>query len=135
MGLNAIIAVNNEGYIGLNGKLPWKSSADLQHFKQLTMRCNLICGYNTLKLLPTLPGRFIFADDRNTPESTIIQMSNYQTTFVIGGKFTYEKYCHLFDKLYISHINDHTIGDTLYPDLTNLKKDCKIFDYYFDVDV
>ena len=50
----------------------------------------------------------------------------------IGGKKTYEKYAKYFTELHISHINDNQVGDTTFPDLKNLNKDCKIFNYYFE---
>ena len=49
----------------------------------------------------------------------------------IGGKKTYEKYCHLFTELHISHINDNQIGEIMFPDFKNLNPNCKIFNYYF----
>lgn len=128
--MKAIIATNNLGYIGLNGQLPWKSSEDLEHFKELTMGGKLLVGYNTSKLLPKLPGREIIIDDDNNPNI------NYEEIdWCIGGKLTYEKHCHRFTELHISHIDDNKIGDTIRPDLVNLdKENCKIFHYYFGVD-
>jgi dihydrofolate reductase len=52
----------------------------------------------------------------------------------IGGKKTYEKYCNLFTEMHISHINDDTDGNIFYPELRNLRPECKIFHYYFDID-
>lgn len=126
-GLCAIIAVNRLGFIGLNGKLPWKSSEDLQHFKEITMGGKLLVGYNTAKTLPELPGREIIVDDNPN--------INYdEIDWCIGGKSTYEKHCHRFTEIHISYINDFTVGDTRYPKLTNLNPSCKIFYYNFDVD-
>lgn len=34
--MKAIIAINNKGFIGKDGKLPWKCSADFRHFQKLT---------------------------------------------------------------------------------------------------
>lgn len=128
--MKGIIAINKGGYIGLNGQLPWKSSEDLQHFKKLTMGSKLLVGYNTSKLLPNLSGREIIIDDDNNPNI------NYdEIDWCIGGKLTYEKHCHRFTELHISHIDDRTIGDTEAPDFTNLDWDnCKIFHYYFGID-
>lgn len=126
--MKAIIAVNNGSYIGLNGKLPWSCKKDLEHFKKLTMGCKLLVGYNTAKTLSRLPGRDIIVDD-DTKDI------NYdEIDWCIGGKTTYEKYCHLFDELHISYINDDTEGDTLVPIFKNLNPNCKIFHYYFDID-
>lgn len=124
--MKAIIAVNNLGFIGRNNTLIWKSSDDLKHFKVLTQAQRLIVGYNTSKLLSKLNGREVIIDD----ESLNISFDNID--WCIGGKYTYEKYCHLFTELYISHINNNEVGDTMFPDLRNLNKDCKVFNYYFE---
>lgn len=127
--MRGIIAVNRLGYIGLNGRLPWKSFEDLQHFKKLTMGGKLLVGYNTSNLLPKLPGREIIVDDDNNPNI------NYdEIDWCIGGKTTYEKHCHRFTELHISYINDETIGDMRMPDLIDLSEDCKVFHYFFNTD-
>jgi len=120
--MKAIIAINKEGYIGLNSTLPWKSPDDLKHFKQLTLGCNLLVGYNTYIKLPKLSGRNVILDTNDVDISTI--------DWCIGGKKTYEKYMHLFTELHISIINDNTIGDTKSPDFSSLK--CPIFYYNFE---
>lgn len=166
-GFRGIIAVNNKNFIGIEKFLPWKSSADLQHFRNLTMGCNLLVGYNTFNGLRQLDGRKLFVDtkkvnlwkpnfryneydeigkfdhyvgefnidyDRNINYVNSETIKDVSIDWCIGGKRTYEKYCHLFMELHISHINDDTIGDVPYPDLKNLNPNCKIFHYYFDVD-
>lgn len=124
--MKAIIAVNKRGCIGKNGKLPWHSSEDLQHFKSLTMGCKLLVGYNTASSLPVLKGREVFVCGRNMP---IIDYS--QIDWCIGGKRTYEKFCHLFTELHISHIDNTEEGDTYYPDFKNLPHECRVVHYYF----
>jgi len=49
----------------------------------------------------------------------------------IGGKKTYEKYCQYFTELHISHIDNNSIGDIMFPDLRNLNPNCKIYNYNF----
>jgi dihydrofolate reductase len=124
--MKAIIAKNNLNYIGINNELPWKCSADLKHFKDLTLGCKLLVGYNTSLKLPPIKNREVIVDSRHVIDTTNID-------WCIGGSKTYEKYCHLFTELHISIINDETIGDTLYPTLVNLNPDCKIFYYHFEV--
>lgn len=124
-GFRAIIAHNKLGFIGLNGELPWRSREDLKHFKNLTAGGKLLVGFNTASKLPPLKGREVIIDDRyNLIETDSIDWR-------IGGKKTYEKYCHLFTELHVSIIDDETIGDTVYPDFRNLNKDCKIIYYHF----
>jgi len=122
--MKAIIAVNNLSVIGLNNQLPWKCKEDLQHFKKLTLNSILIAGYNTFQTLPILKDRVVYCDDKS---NELIGVADW----CIGGKKTYEKYCHLFTELHISHIDDNTIGDVMFPDLSNLNPECKIFNYYF----
>ena len=122
--MKAILAMNNLAMIGLNLGLPWKSNKeDFNHFKELTKGQTLLVGYNTFKTLPPLKGRNIILDSPNIDLSII--------DWCIGGKYTYEKYAHLFNELHISHINDNSIGDTLFPNFSNLNPNCKIFNYYF----
>jgi len=121
--MKSIIAVNNLGFIGIGNELLWKCSEDLKHFKQMTLNQTCLVGYRTYNSLPKLPNRTLIVDDR---EDFTIGID-----WIIGGKKTYEKYCKYFTELHISHINDNSIGDVTFPDLTNLNPECKIFNYYF----
>ena len=124
------MAINNKGYIGLKGGLPWRCSKDLEHFKKETMGGKLLVGHRTAKHLPKLPGRELMVFDKN--ETTIDYTS---ADWCIGGKVTYEKFCHLFTELHLSIINDDTIGDVMGPDLRRLNPNCVIFEYHFEKDV
>lgn len=120
--MKAILAVNNLGFVGLNGELPWRNLEDFKHFRTLTNGCKLLVGYNTNDKLPPLKNREVIVDER------------YDFVFLdwcIGGKKTYEKYAPYFTELHISHIDDNSIGDTTFPDLSNLNPECKIFNYHF----
>jgi dihydrofolate reductase len=123
-GLRAIMAVNNLGFIGLNGGLPWRCVSDFKHFKLMTLNCRLLVGHNTFHTLPPLKNRTIVLDDRTL-------YANDDIDWCIGGKSTYEKYASQFTELHISHIDDNSIGDTLFPDFKHLNPACKIFNYYF----
>lgn len=120
----AIIAVNNTGFIGLGDKMLWHCKEDLQHFKKLTEGCRLLVGYRTASALPPLKNRELVIDDR-----LLYRHSNID--WCIGGKKTYEKYAPFFTELHISHIDNNEIGDVTFPDLTDLNKECKIFNYFF----
>jgi dihydrofolate reductase len=126
--MKGIISVNNIGMIGLNNKLIWRSTKDLLHFKNMTINSKIIVGFNTFKTLPILPSREIIIDSRKDLHKDFESFD-----WCIGGKKTYEKYSPFFTELHISHINDNTIGDCIFPDFRNLKPDCKIFNYYFDI--
>ena len=137
--MKAIIAVNNLGYIGLNNGLPWSNSKDLKHFKELTSKSDkndipkLVVGFNTAQTLPKLKGRDVQILPKRNTDSHFLFMRNdlYNIDWCIGGKSTYEQLCHMFTELHISYIDDNTVGDTVFPDLQNLPRSCKIFKYYF----
>lgn len=126
--MRAILAVNNLGYIGLNDGLPWKSKEDFIHFKTLTMGGTLLVGWRTAQTLPPLKGREIVI------HSHLNEDGCPTCDWCIGGKKTYEKFAPIFTELHISHIDDNTIGDTMFPDFKNLNPNCKIFNYYFKTD-
>jgi len=121
--MKGIIAVNKLGYIGVDNHLLWECKQDLIHFKEKTLNQRLLVGYNTSLLLPPLKNRVLIIDIRNELITDV--------DWCIGGKKTYEKYCEYFDELHISHINDYSIGDTMFPDLRKLKKECQVFTYNF----
>lgn len=129
--MKALIAVNNLGFIGKDNKLMWRSSADLAHFKSLTLNSIMLCGYNTYQTLPKVVKERA-AVILWTPE-TIFKDLQLNQTICIGGKKTYERLSHLFTELHISLINDNQIGDCRFPDFTNLNPACKIFTYHFEV--
>lgn len=124
--MKGIIAVNNLGFIGYDNKLLWLNKEDLKHFKKLTEYSICLVGFTTNTGLPKLKNREIVVDDRNN-----INQKYDEIDWCIGGKKTYEKFCHLFTELHISHINDNKIGNVTFPNLSNLNKECKIFNYQF----
>lgn len=134
--MKAIIAVNNLGFIGKDNKLMWRCSEDLKHFKKMTKDQHMIVGHNTWLTLPeVVRQRKIVVDRRGKPfiGKFLDGEKGYVPVVCIGGKKTYEKYCPQFTELHISHISDNQIGDCTFPDFSNLNPNCKVFNYYFEV--
>lgn len=127
--MKAIIAKNNLSFIGLDNKMLWRSKDDFKHFKEKTLGSTLLVGYNTNSELPQLKDREIIVDPRDG--FNIAELFIRQIDWCIGGKKTYERYCHLFEELHISHIDNDGIGDTVFPNFANLNPNCQIFNYYF----
>jgi dihydrofolate reductase len=123
--MKAIVGVNNLGFIGLGDRMLWHCKEDLQHFKKLTEGCTLLVGYRTALGLPPLKNRTLIIDDRDFSKFDV------GIDWCIGGKKTYEKYCHMFTELHISHIDNNDIGDVTFPDLSKINPECKIFNYHF----
>ncbi len=62
-----IVAVAQNGVIGRAGKLPWHFSADLKHFKAITMGHTIIMGRKTFESIGSkpLPGRINYVLSRS----------------------------------------------------------------------
>lgn len=126
--MKAILAVNKINFIGKDGEIMWDCPQDLAYFKKMTLGCRLLCGHNTYLKLPKLPGRSIMVDFRG---DRLVKFASTKYDWCIGGKRTYEKYCHLFTELHISYINNDDEGDVMLPNLKDLNPDCKIITHYF----
>jgi len=134
--VKAVVAVNNLGFIGKNRKLLWKCSEDIEHFKKLISGKTIIVGYNTLTTLPRSIRNLvkdIVADQRDRSAEEVLDSLEGEI-WCIGGKKTYEKYAPLITEFHISKINDNGVGDCVFPDLSNLNPDCKVFNYCFEID-
>lgn len=61
-----VVAMSENRVIGRDGDLPWKISADLKHFKRITMDHPVVMGRRTWESLPfPLPGRRNIVITRN----------------------------------------------------------------------
>lgn len=129
--MDAIIAIGENGAIGLNGELPWRCKADLKHFKALTMGKKLVVGRKTFEKLPPLKGRSIHVLSRGI-RSIEAQINLIKPDFIVGGKSIYEQTLHLCDVIHVSIINDYTEGDVFYSIPKELEYKCKY--YYFNKD-
>ena len=55
MHIHLIWAQDQNGGIGIDGKLPWHISNDLKNFKKLTLGSTVLMGRNTWESLPVQP--------------------------------------------------------------------------------
>lgn len=114
-----IVAVNNGGWIGLNGGLPWRCKADLRFFRERTVGNVCICGSRTYESVKRLDNRIIntigkefYSADAAWERSVSDANERDCDIYVIGGNITYTTYFSRIDKWLISHINNNTVGDT-----------------------
>ncbi len=123
-----VVAVSENDVIGRANQLPWRLSADLQHFKRLTMGHHVLMGRRTYESIgKALPGRtnwvlsrsngFAPADCRvvRTLQEAMAGVGGESPLMVIGGAEIYglclprTRRIHL--TLVHAHIND---GDTFF---------------------
>ena len=130
MKISIIVAIAENGVIGLNNKLIWRLSDDLKHFKKLTYGHFIIMGRKTYESIGRpLPGRTNIILSRNktfSAEGCIVLKSiskaldysadkNQEEIFIIGGAQIYKETLRIADKLYLTRVHANPNGDAYFP--------------------
>ena len=123
--INIIAAVDPDGIIGVNGKLPWHSPVDINRFKALTWGKTIIIGHNTFLSLPEklrpLPNRtnivlksakegiYSSLEDPNLYTASDLTtalhwcaITGQEEVFLIGGRRVFSEGLQVAERLYIS---------------------------------
>ena len=98
--IKAIVAIGNQGQVGLNGRLPWHDKEDLKWFREQTMGKVCVVGYNTAQTLPELPGRTVLIDRVDAGYGV-----DLESLMIIGGPKTYARWNHLVDEWLVSRVD------------------------------
>ena len=134
MQIHLIWAQDQNGGIGIDGKLPWHISDDLKNFKKLTLGSTVLMGRNTWESLPVQPlpkRRNVVLSSREIQnvewytslEECIekLDADDIKLLFVIGGSKVYRNFIHRADELHITLVDEIKEGvDTYFP-VTMLK--------------
>lgn len=126
--ISIIVAMDDKGGIGKDGKLPWHIPEDLKRFKELTMGHPIIMGRKTHESIGrVLPGRsnIIITRDPDyrvegatvchSPEAALQLCDENDEVFIIGGAEVYEQFLHITDKIYVTQIHKRYPADTYFP--------------------
>nr|BAO02851.1 dihydrofolate reductase [Psychromonas kaikoae ATCC BAA-353] len=124
-----IAALANNRVIGLDNKMPWHLPAELQLFKRATLGKPIVMGRNTFESIGRpLPGRLNIVLSRQTGyqpegvtvvatlEDAVIAAGDVEELMIIGGATIYQQCLAAADRLYLTHIELTTAGDTWFPD-------------------
>ena len=127
-----IVAVDRNGAIGKDGKLPWHYSADMKFFKETTTGNACVMGYNTwLTLKKPLPNRLNIVLSRKAEieqqdsvvvcrdvESVLSLAKDLQgELFVIGGEQVYRSFLPYIEKWLVTEVPLTVEGaDTFVPE-------------------
>ena len=132
MKLSLIVAMSNNGVIGIDNTLPWHLPEDLKYFKQVTMGKPIIMGRKTYDSIGRpLPGRLnivITRDDRWTAEGVSVVHSLEQAlalaaqqpgdeAMVIGGEQIYRLALPMAQRLYLTRVDADIDGDAFFPSI------------------
>lgn len=133
MSVSIIAALAANNVIGRENGLPWRLSADLKRFKELTMGHHLIMGRKTFDSVGRpLPGRTNIVVTRRTaevPEGVIVAASIERAleaaagdaeVFICGGAEIFEQTLHIADRMYLTRVHAEIEGDTVFPEFDDV---------------
>jgi dihydrofolate reductase len=138
--VSLIAALDRNRGIGKDNKLPWRLSADLRKFRELTMGHHIIVGRKTFESIgQPLPGRrtIIVTRDKsyrpsNLNESCSIVHSVEEAislarsrgeseVFVCGGSEIYAHSLRFADRLYLTMVEAEVKADVFFPEWNESK--------------
>ena len=133
--VSLIAAMDKRRGIGRDNQLPWRLSADLKKFRELTMGHHIVVGRKTFESIGRpLPGRqmIIVTRDRNfkaegcaichsLAEAIDLARSRGESElFVCGGAEIYQHSIALADRLYLTFVDAEIVADTFFPEFNQL---------------
>lgn len=136
MRVSLIVAVADNGVIGVTGAMPWKISSDLKYFKEKTMNKPILMGRKTFESIGrALPGRDNVVVTRNeqfehegvyTVRSVALGLElaerlaeekGVDEIMVIGGGEIYAQTLTFADRIYKTEVHADVVGDVILPEL------------------
>ncbi|MEK4223302.1 dihydrofolate reductase [Bacillus sp. FSL W8-0116] len=128
--ISLIVAMDENGVIGNDNRLPWRLPEDLKFFKRTTMGHVIVMGRKTFESIgKPLPGRknvvltknrSFRADDCtivHSPEEVLAMNDQYGEIFIIGGAEIFRIFLPHAKRMYITKIHHHFAGDTYFPEV------------------
>ena len=130
MRIALIAAMAENRVIGRDNQLPWRISADLKHFKALTMGKPIVMGRKTWESIGRpLPGRENIVVTRQTGyraegcqvvhsiERALDIAGESDEVMIIGGAGLYQQTLGRADRLYLTRVKAEVDGDTWFPEI------------------
>jgi len=135
MKVSLVVAMSENRVIGRDGDMPWRLSADLKRFKQLTMGHAIVMGRKTYesigRLLPgrttiilsrqagyQVEGAIVVADLEQATAAALTAHPETAELFVIGGGQIYEIALPVATSLYLTRVvAEISDGDTWFPEV------------------
>lgn len=124
--IHLIWAQDENGGIGVSGKLPWHITDDLKNFKKITLNSTIIMGRKTWDSLPIkpLPNRTNLVLSKSTKIKSItynsydkcmhfLEKNKINKVFIIGGRSIYSRFFNDAQYLHITniHLNNKDINE------------------------
>jgi dihydrofolate reductase len=129
--VSIIAAMDRKRGIGVDNKLPWRLSADLKRFRELTMGHHIIVGRKTFESIGRpLAGRRIIVvtrDGNYKAEGCDVAHSVEDATrlarergesevFICGGAEIYLQSIDVAERMYLTFVDAEVAADTFFPE-------------------
>ena len=129
MRISLIVALARNRVIGRDNQLPWRLSADLQHFKGLTMGKPIVMGRKTYESIGRpLPGRTNIVVTRDSSfsaegcrvvhsiDEALVTAGGADEVMIMGGENLYSQLLPRADRLYLTEVQAEVSGDAWFPE-------------------
>lgn len=129
MKVSIIVAMDKNRVIGKDNDLPWRLSADLKHFKAVTMGKPIIMGRKTYESIGRpLPGRKNivmthssgFVAEGCTVVSSLDEAmqkaGDVNEIMIMGGAGLYQQMLKHANRLYLTEVHTEIEGDVYFPE-------------------
>lgn len=126
--ISLIVAVDKNGCIGSNGKMPWNIPEEMKHFREYTWGKRVVVGRKTFEgFKQPLKNRYHYILSSKKFEGEKIEVisnldklvkeykNSNEELVVIGGSKVYNIFLEIVDKMVISVIQNEYDGDTFFP--------------------
>jgi dihydrofolate reductase len=132
--ISHLVAVSNNGVIGVDNDLPWNLKADLAHFREYTLNKTIVMGRKTFesigrplpkrtnyvvsRTIESIPGAHVFKslDDAFKNAESNSDAADSELV-IIGGGYLFRDTIDTFNKLLITRVDCYIEGDVFYPEL------------------
>ena len=131
--ISGIVAMSSNRVIGKDGGLPSHLPRDMKFFKKTTMGHHVIMGRESFVSMGYMPlkGRTNIVLTRNpfwiTSSAVVLHSieeaiayayeAGEEEAFIIGGGKIFEQSLHLIEKIYLTEVIAHVVGDIYFPEL------------------
>ena len=129
MRISLIVALARNRVIGRDNQLPWRLSADLQHFKGLTMGKPIVMGRKTHESIGRpLPGRANIVVTRDSGfsaegcrvvhsiDEALVAAGDVDEVMIMDGENLYSQLLPRADRLYLTEVQAEVSGDAWFPE-------------------
>lgn len=128
--ISLIAALDERGGIGRDGRMPWRLSDDLKHFRALTLGHHVLMGRKTYATVQgKLPGRGLMVLSRNptfrAQDGLVFpsfdaaveaaRAANEDELFVIGGEHVFALALPLAQRFHLTRVHTDADCDVFFP--------------------